>query len=130
MASDEEHHGGDYSDGEHSHYSQHHQQPLLQNLFFPRSRSQIFLPALNSSPARRNSFRPTGSRPEYALRRSQALLQREQTPALAWEKYRKPEEELKGIKNRKVREFYENQVLFSLHVIAQQRIVSLMISNW
>src|ERR1700726_1226001 len=98
MASDEEHHGGDYSDGEHTHYSQHHQQALLQNLFFPRSRSQIFLP-LHSSPGRRESFRRSGSRPENAHRRSQALLQREQTPALAWDKYRKSDEELKRIKN-------------------------------
>jgi hypothetical protein len=116
MASDEEqqqhHHGGDSSDGElHTHFSQHHQPALLQNLFFPRSRSQIFMPSLVSSPARRNSFRPTApSRRETAHRRSQALLQREQTPALAWEKYRKSDEELKAIKNRKVRAFYENQV--------------------
>jgi hypothetical protein len=115
MASDEEHHLD--SDGEHTHYSQHHQQALLQNLFFPRSRSQIFLP-LHSSPGRRESFRRSGSRPENAHRRSQALLQREQTPALAWDKYRKSDEELKSIKNRKVRGFYENQVrLLVSHVI-------------
>src|SRR5579859_1035976 len=117
MASNEEHHQEHHldSDGEHTHYSQHHQQALLQNLFFPRSRSQIFLP-LNSSHGRRNSFRPSASRQENALRRSQALLQREQTPALAWEKYRKSDNELKCIKNKRVREFYEDQVFFLLNV--------------
>jgi hypothetical protein len=42
--------------------------------------------------------------------RSQALLDRTRTPAPAWEKWKKSHEELKGIKSKKVREFYENQV--------------------
>jgi hypothetical protein len=42
--------------------------------------------------------------------RSQALLDRTRTPAPAWEKWKKSCVELRGIKNRKVREFYETQV--------------------
>src|ERR1700738_4649452 len=79
-----------------------HHQPPLQNLLFPRNRSQIFTPL---TPPRQNSFRsPT------RVRRSQALLDRSRTPAQAWEKYRKSAEEIKAIKSRKVRQFYENQV--------------------
>jgi hypothetical protein len=42
--------------------------------------------------------------------RSLALLERTQAPAHSWEKFRKSEEELKAIKKKKVRQFYEDQV--------------------
>jgi hypothetical protein len=103
MASDDEH---DLTPGGHHNA---HQQALLQNLMFPRSKSQMFMP-LTSPQSRRNSHRASSARPEHSHRRSQALLDRSSTPAQAWEKYRKSEEELKVIKNRKVRQFYEKQV--------------------
>jgi len=67
----------------------------------------VFMP-LTSSPSRRNSHRSV--RPESGRHRSQILLERNLTPAHAWDKYRKPEDEIKLIKSKKVRQFYENQV--------------------
>jgi hypothetical protein len=86
-----------------------HQQALFQNLMFPRGKTQMFMP-LTSPQSRRNSHRASSIRPEPTHRRSQALLDRTSTPAQEWEQYRKSEEELKVIKKRKVRQFYENQV--------------------
>jgi hypothetical protein len=80
----------------------------IQNLLFPRAKSQVFMPL--TSPFRRNSSFKNLARPEVAQHRSQALLDRSRTPAQQWFSYRKPEEEIKAIKNKKVREFYNNQV--------------------
>lgn len=89
-------------------------QTSLQNLFFPRGKTQVFTPLTSASALRRNSsFRSTPVRP--GRHRSQVLLDRSGTPAHNWEKFRKTEEELKGIKKKKVREFYENQVFTSLY---------------
>lgn len=84
----------------------------LQSLMYPRAR---FMP-VTGPPSRLNSHRAGGS--GYGTRtegmsfrhRSQVLLDRTRTPAPAWEKWRKSEVALKGIKNKKVREFYEDQV--------------------
>jgi hypothetical protein len=79
---------------------------LGRSLMFVRPKSQIFLPIAPSS--RRYSYHHSTT--EGAHRRSQALLDRSRNPAVAWDKYRKSPEELKDIKSRKVRLFYENQV--------------------
>jgi hypothetical protein len=103
MASDEDYDltpGGDHNT---------HQQALLQNLIFARGKTQMFMP-LTSPQSRGNSHRASSIRPEPSRRRSHALLDRSCTPAQAWEQYRKSDEELKAIKKRKVRRFYENQV--------------------
>ena len=82
-------------------------QPPLQQLLFPRSRTQMgFMPLTSPSSRRNSSYR----RRESSRHRSQALLERCNTPAHSWEKFRKSEEELREIKNKKVRLFYENQV--------------------
>ena len=85
----------------------------LQNLLFPRSRAIMdFMPLTSPSTLRRNSsFRYSfGSRPDYQRHRSQALLERHRTPSHSWDKFRKSDEELRAIKKKKVRDFYENQV--------------------
>jgi|SRR5579859_3999104 len=82
-----------------------HDSPL--GLLFPRNRSQIFMPL---TAPRRNSHRPASIRAEYIQNRSQVLLERHRTPAIPWDRYRKSEEEIKAIKNKKVRRFYEDQV--------------------
>ena len=83
----------------------------LQNLLFPRSRA-IFMPLTSPATLRRNSsFRYSfGSRPEPSRHRSQALLERIKTPAHSWDKFRKSDDELRGIRKKKVRLFYEQQV--------------------
>ena len=83
----------------------------LQSLLFPRSRA-IFMPLTSPSTIRRNSsFRYSfGSRPDYQRHRSQALLERTRNPAHCWDKFRKSEDELRSIKKKKVRQFYERQV--------------------
>ena len=89
-------------------YSQHRiTQPPLQNLLFPRSRAQMGFMQLPSPSLRRNS---SYRRLDSGRRRTQALLERNCTPAHSWEKYRKSDVELRGIKSKKVRQFYENQV--------------------
>lgn len=82
----------------------------FQSLLFPRNRSQVFMP-LTSPASRRNSRRLSySSHPEYRTRRSQALLERNNFASHPWERFRKSEDELKQIKNKKVRRFYDNQV--------------------
>ena len=86
----------------------------LQSLLFPRSRS-IFMPLTSPSTIRRNSsFRYSfGSRHEYQRHRSQALLERNSAPAHSWENFRKSDDELRAMKKKKVRQFYERQVRLS-----------------
>lgn len=82
-------------------------QPPLQHLLVPRSRTQMgFMPLSSPSSRRNSSYR----RPDINRNRSQALLERNHTPAHSWERFRKSEDELREIKNKKVRLFYENQV--------------------
>ena len=96
----------------------------LQNLLFPRSRA-IFMPLTSPSTLRRNSsFRYSfGSRPEPSRHRSQALLERSKTPAHSWDKFRKADDELRGIKKKKVRLFYERQVCITCEKALTSRIV-------
>ena len=85
----------------------------LQSLLFPRSRAIVeFMPLTSPSTLRRNSsFRYSfGSRPEHARHRTSALLERSRTPAHSWDKFRKSDDELRAIKKKKVRLFYERQV--------------------
>ena|SRR5271170_7920480 len=100
-----------------SHHQSHQTQPPLHTLLFPRSKTTTFMPLTSSS----NSFRRNSSyrslRPDSHRHRSQSLLERSRTPAHAWDKYRKPEGEIKVIKSKKVRQFYENQVFFALSEI-------------
>jgi hypothetical protein len=79
-------------------------------LLFPRSRA-VFTPMTSPSIRRNSSFRySNGLRPDSLRHRNQILLERAQTPAHSWEKFRKSEEELKSIKKKIVRRFYEDQV--------------------
>jgi hypothetical protein len=85
------------------------QPPPLQNLLFPRRKTQVFMPL--TAPSGRNSRRCSYTlTPEYSRQRTQVLLERQNMPAHSWERYRKSADELKTIKKRKVREFYEDQV--------------------
>src|SRR5271163_68415 len=86
--------------------------PNFQTLLFPRHKVQKFMPL---TPSRHSSFRSSytnlaGLRHETAHHRSVALLQRTNFPTHPWDKWRKSEVELKGIKKKKVRQFYEEQV--------------------
>jgi hypothetical protein len=80
---------------------------------YPRAR----LMPVTGPLSRKNSYRATTAHGTLTAQtaslrhRSQALLDRTRTPAPTWEIWRKSEAELKGIKNKKVRDFYENQVL-------------------
>jgi len=76
---------------------------------FVRPKSQVFLniAVSPSPPTRRHSHHYSS---EGFHRRNQSLLERSRTPAVPWEKYRKSPEELKMIKSKKVRTFYEHQV--------------------
>ena len=63
---------------------------------------------LTSPLSRRNSIRPQHiSRPELGIHRSQTGNNFVSQP---WEKFRKSDADLKSVKNKKVRKFYENQV--------------------
>lgn len=70
----------------------------------------MFMP-LKSSTSHRHTHRCSSiSNSEYLRHRSLVLLERQNMPAHSWERYRKSADELKAIKKRKVREFYEDQV--------------------
>ena len=85
--------------------------PLLQQILSARNRNQMFVPLASPASLRRNSSYRFLNRPhENPRHRSQLLLERSQTPAHLWEKFRKSDEELKSIKKKTVRNFYENQV--------------------
>lgn len=95
-------------------------QPTPQHLLFPRSRTQMgFMPLTSPSSRRNSSYR----RPESSRHRSQALLERSNAPVYSWEKFRKSENELQQIKNKKVRLFYENQVKMLERYVLTCRIV-------
>jgi len=86
----------------------------FQSFMLPRER---FLP-VTGPPSRRATSYGTWTIGTSGFRhRSQVLLDRTRTPAPAWEKWRKPDGELKKVKDRKVREFYENQVPYNLGIV-------------
>jgi hypothetical protein len=82
-------------------------------LLFARPRSQIFLPA--PAPVRRPSYYGAVAVPSgRQQRRSVALLDRSKAPVIHWEEYRKSVKEIKAIKSKKMRRFYEKQVFSRL----------------
>jgi hypothetical protein len=85
-------------------------QTRLQNLLFPRGKAQAYMPLTSLSPRRRSSYIAGPSQPEHHRRRTQALLDRSATPAHSWDKFRVSDDDLKAIKKKKIRQFYENQV--------------------
>jgi len=96
------------------HYTAH-QRPSIQNLLFPRGKSIVYATLASPSP-RRNSYRASYPlRPEYIQQRSQLLLERNNCPPHSWEHFRKSDDDLKAIKNKKIRKFYEDQVLSPFH---------------
>jgi len=56
------------------------------------------------------SFGGSFGRPDFDRQRSSALLDRTHSPRIDWEKYRKEDDELKGIKKKNLRKFYKDQV--------------------
>ena len=91
-------------------------QTRLQNLLFPRGKTQAIMP-LKPPSSRRTSYRSSyvagPSQPEHHRRRTQALLDRSATPTYSWDKFRVSDDDLKVIKKKKIRQFYENQVFHS-----------------
>ena|SRR5271156_2900826 len=86
----------------------------LGNFVFPRNKMQKFLP-LGSTPSRSRRSSAVGisasfARPGFDRQRSSALLDRTHSPRIDWEKYRKEDDELKGMKKKTLRKFYEDQV--------------------
>jgi len=97
-----------------SSYGTFHQTRPLQQLLFPRGRSQVFTPLTLTSPPpgpRYSSSRQY--RPDFMRARSVSLLDRSQCFSASWDIFLKSDKELKAIKNRKVREFYADQVYTS-----------------
>jgi len=73
------------------------------------------------SSRRRSSYIAIPPQPEHHRRRTQALLDRSATPAYLWEKFRVSDDDLKAIKKKKIRQFYENQVF---HSLTQEELIS------